>query len=260
MKPDKALGQHWLNDTATLQAICDAAALHQNDVVLEIGPGPGALTAQLVKQARQVIAVEFDTRLAVALPRRVLAENLTVVQGDILHFDLSKLPKDYKVVANLPYYITSKIVRRLLESSHPPQRSTLLVQKEVAERMAAHPGSMSLLSVATQFYATVQLGPIVPAALFTPPPQVDSRVITLVRRDVPLFADVDPQRYFRMVKAGFGERRKKLRSSLSGGLQLARGDVDELLDQAGVAPDARAQELSLQDWHRLAHYFALGGV
>lgn len=252
MTPDKSLGQHWLTDQPTLQAIVDEAALKPDDEVLEIGPGPGALTQQLVQRARHVTAVEFDPRLATTLPKRVPAQNLTVIHGDILHFDLTQLPKEYKVVANLPYYITNKIVRLLLESPNPPQLATLLVQKEVAERMAAPPGAMSILSVATQFYTTVHLGPVVPAALFTPPPQVDSQVITLTRRRAPLFADCDPKLYFRVVRAGFAERRKKLRSSLSGGLHLDKTMVDTLLQRAHVLPDARAQELMLDDWYAIA--------
>src|SRR5687767_14890844 len=137
-KPNKSLGQHWLYDAASLNAVCDAANIGLNDTVVEIGPGLGTLTSHLVKRAKKVVAVEFDPQLAQELPGRVNSDNLEAIHADFLNFDLSQLPKDYKVVANLPYYITSKIVRKLLESSNSPQLSTILVQKEVAERMAAN--------------------------------------------------------------------------------------------------------------------------
>jgi 16S rRNA (adenine1518-N6/adenine1519-N6)-dimethyltransferase len=254
--PNKKLGQHWLHDAASLQAMCDAAEVGTDDTVLEIGPGLGTLTKLLVEQAREVVAVEFDKALAKQLSKRVRADNLTVVSDDILKFDLSQLPSDYKVAANVPYYITSKIVQLLLTSHNPPSVAALLVQKEVAERMAAEPGEMSILSVATQLFSEPTLGQIVPAELFTPPPEVDSQIITLKRRKESLFPDVDEKLYFKVVKAGFGERRKKLRSSLSGGLHLEKSQIDTLLRDANITPDARAQELSLDDWANLVREFA----
>jgi 16S rRNA (adenine1518-N6/adenine1519-N6)-dimethyltransferase len=248
--PKKSLGQHWLHDRAILQAMCDAADITSDDTVLEIGPGLGTLTAELVQRAREVIAVEYDAILASSLPTRVRAKNLTIISGDILEFDLLTLPKGYKVAANVPYYITSKIVRLLLESPNPPQTIALLVQKEVAERLAADAGSMSILAVSAQFYADVSLGHIVPAELFTPPPQVDSQIVRL-RYTGPKFTDINPNDFFRVVRAGFSERRKKLRSSLSGGLQLPKNVVDELLRTANIPTEARAQELDLDQWHQL---------
>lgn len=188
--PNKNLGQHWLHDLQTLQAICDAAELTAEDTVLEIGSGLGTLTAELAKRVKKVVAVEFDLALARSLSAYVPA-NVTVIRADILHFDFNQLPRGYKVVANLPYYITSKITRLLLESPSPPFIATLLVQKEVAERMAAQPGNMSVLAVAVQFYSEVMLGIVVPPHLFTPPPKVDSQLITLKRRQQPLFPDID---------------------------------------------------------------------
>lgn len=249
--PNKNLGQHWLHDVAVLSQICDAADISADDTVLEIGPGLGTLTLELAERAKQVIAVEFDPQLARDLPSRVPLPNVAVIHADILHFDFSQLPAEYKVVANVPYYITSKITRLLMELPNPPQIATLLVQKEVAERMAAQPGDMSILAVAVQFYSEAVLGPVVPAELFTPPPKVDSQVITLKRRPAPLFPDVDTKLFFRVVRAGFGEKRKKLRNSLSGGLHLDKSAVDELLAQAHISPEARAEELSLNQWHQL---------
>lgn len=249
--PNKALGQHWLHDRAMLSEIADGANLTKDDTVLEIGPGLGTLTGILAKLAGHVVAVEFDAALAHDLPKRVQATNIKVVHGDILGFDLTALPAGYKVVANVPYYITSKIVRLLLESSNPPSSVVLLVQKEVAERLAAGPGDMSVLAISAQFYADVVVGTVVPAALFTPPPKVDSQIVIMKYRG-PRFADISPDDFFAVVKAGFSERRKKLRSALAGGLRLQKQDVDALLHNASISPHARAQELSLDDWHRLA--------
>lgn len=250
----KSLGQHWLDDPTALEAMVAAADIQPSDTILEIGPGPGALTVQLVKQAKEVIAVEFDADLAHDLPRRVPADNLEVIQQDILKFDLSRLPAGYKVVANIPYYLTSNLLRVLCESTNPFDQAALLIQKEVAERVCANPGHMSLLSVSVQFYCHVQLGRIVPAALFTPPPKVDSQILILQYRNQPLFGDFRPEdvkQFFQIVKAGFAQRRKTLLNSLRGGLHLSRPATLELLEQAGVDPLTRAQNLDLQQWHGL---------
>ena len=231
--------------------MCDAVDVSKNDTVLEIGPGLGTLTELLVKKAKQVVAVEFDAKLAVELPNRVSASNLTVVSQDIMSFDLTSLPKDYKVVANIPYYLTSNLIRVLSESTNPPSQAALLVQKEVAERVAARPGAMSLLSVSAQFYWELSLGPVVPAALFTPPPKVASQILAMHYRTKPLFPGVDTKLYFRVVKAGYAGRRKTLHNSLSAGLQLTKPVTAGLLAAARIAPNLRAQNLSLDDWYRL---------
>ncbi|MGF7228635.1 MAG: 16S rRNA (adenine(1518)-N(6)/adenine(1519)-N(6))-dimethyltransferase RsmA [Candidatus Saccharibacteria bacterium] len=245
----KSLGQHWLNDETSLDAIVAAADVQPQDTVLEIGPGPGTLTRKLVERASQVVAVEFDDDLARDLPGRVPAQNLTVTNQDILRFDLTTLPVGYKVVANIPYYLTSNLLRVLCESSNPFAKASLLIQKEVAERVCAAPGAMSMLSVSVQFYCEVRLGMLVPAELFTPPPKVDSQVLELTFRAQPLFADVDPKAFFRVVKAGFAQRRKTLLNSLSSGLHLERDQVTKLLESAGVKPGDRAQTLTLQNWY-----------
>jgi 16S rRNA (adenine1518-N6/adenine1519-N6)-dimethyltransferase len=247
----KSLGQHWLRDETILDAMADAASIASSDTVLEIGPGPGTLTRKLVGRAAQVIAVEFDEVLARELPARVQAPNLQVVHQDILGFDLTNLPPKYKVVANIPYYLTSKLLQVLCESSNPFSEGALLIQKEVAQRVCAHPGGMSLLSVSVQFYCNVGLGPIVPARLFTPPPKVDSQILMLSFRESPLFPDVDTKDFFRIVKAGFSQRRKTLLNSLSSGLHLSREQTTVLLESAGVLPTARAQTLSLDQWYAL---------
>lgn len=247
----KSLGQHWLQDELSLEAMIAAADIQPGDTVLEIGPGPGTLTELLVQSAKQVVAVEFDENLARELPLRVPAGNLTVVNQDILQFDLTSLPPNYKVVANIPYYLTSNLLRTLCESPNHFSAAAILIQKEVAERVCAGPGDMSILAVSVQFYCEVGLGPLVPARLFTPPPKVDSQILMLSWREEPLFPDVDVRAFFRVVKAGFSQKRKTLLNSLSAGLHLSREETTALLDVASIKPGTRAQALSLRQWHDL---------
>ena len=249
--PKKSLGQHWLHDAAALRAMADAAQLQPSDFVVEIGPGPGALTHLLVRRSGQVVAVEFDRQLAAELPSRVKADNLRVVHRDILQFDFTSLPADYKVVANIPYYLTGNLLRTLSESSNPASLAALLVQQEVAQRVAARPGAMSLLSVTVQFYWQVELGGVIPAKLFTPPPKVNSQILILRYRQQPLFDDVVTADFFRLVKAGFAQRRKTLGNSLSAGLHLDKRAVQVICENVGIEPGRRAQTLSLDDWHNL---------
>jgi 16S rRNA (adenine1518-N6/adenine1519-N6)-dimethyltransferase len=251
MEAKKSLGQHWLKDEQTLKAICQAADLGKTDTVLEVGPGLGDLTRQLVKQAGRVIAVELDTDLTESLKKELPAKNLEIINQDIRQLDLTGLPLDYKVVANIPYYLTSHLIRLLSDTANQPETIVLLVQQEVAERLAAAPGKMSLLSVSAQYHYSAKRGPLVSAELFEPPPKVDSQVIILKRHPKLLFGAIDTKLYFRLVKAGFAGRRKKLRGSLSAGLHISKDQADDLLKQAGINPDKRAQELSLQDWHKL---------
>lgn len=252
MPTKKELGQHWLRDRDVLAHIADLAELTDADTVLEIGPGLGTLTSELLRRANKVLAVEFDADLARKLPGQFPGKNLEVVNQDILSFDVSRLPASYKVAANVPYYITSKIVQLLMTATNKPSIAVLLVQKEVAERLAAQPGDMSILAVSAQLYADVYLGDVVPARLFTPPPKVDSQVVVLKTRSQPLFTDISEKQYFRVVKAGFSAKRKKLRSSLSGGLGISKADVEALLAQANIAPDLRAEDLTLAQWYDLA--------
>lgn len=247
----KSLGQHWLTDIDSLQAMVKAAKIEPTDAVLEIGPGLGTLTAELVAAAESVLAVEFDEKLAEELPQRVFADNLKVVSQDILKFDFGDMPAGYKLVANIPYYLTSNLIRRLSETNNPPTMAAILVQKEVAQRVVAKPGDMSLLSVTAQYYWKASVGQLVPAKLFTPPPKVDSQILILEHLAEPLFDDVDAKKFFRLVKAGFSERRKTLLNSLSGGLHLTKDQARELLDAAGIETGLRAQNLSLEDWHKL---------
>lgn len=252
LKNNKSLGQHWLRDRDVLAHIADLAEVTVEDTVLEIGPGLGTLTSELLRRADKVMAVEFDAELARKLPAQFPGKNLQVINQDILSFDLSQVPAGYKVAANVPYYITSKIVQLLMTADNKPSIAVLLVQKEVAERLAAVPGDMSILAVSAQLYADVYLGDIVPAELFTPPPKVDSQVVVLRTRSEPLFTDITEKQYFRVVKAGFSAKRKKLRSSLSGGLGISKPDAGTLLEKAGISPDLRAEDLTLEQWYVLA--------
>lgn len=249
--PNKSLGQHWLRDRDVLAHIADCAELTKDDAVLEIGPGLGTLTSELLRRGKKVIAVEFDEELARKLPAQFPGKDLTVVQSDILSFDLSQLPTDYKVVANVPYYITSKIVQLLMTAENKPSVAVLLVQKEVAERLAAKPGDMSILAVSAQLFAEVTLGDVVGAEMFTPPPKVDSQVVILKTRSTPFLTDVNEKDFFRVVKAGFSAKRKMLRSSLSGGLGVPKTQAEEYLTQAGIKTDDRAESLSLDQWQSL---------
>lgn len=255
--PNKSLGQHWLRDRDVLAHIADCAELTSDDTVLEIGPGLGTLTSELLRRSKKVIAVEFDEELARKLPAQFPGKDLTVIQSDILAFDLSQLDAGYKVVANVPYYITSKIVQLLMTADNKPDVAVLLVQKEVAERLAAQPGDMSILAVSAQLFADVTLGDIVPAALFTPPPKVDSQVVILKTRTTPFLTDIAEKEFFRVVKAGFSAKRKMLRSSLSGGLHISKDQAEAFLNAAKIAPNDRAESLSLEQWQDLAR--AIGG-
>lgn len=250
--PNKQLGQHWLRDRTVLTHIADYAELTSRDTVLEIGPGLGTLTAILLRQAGRVVSVEFDAELARKLPGQFPGTNLQVVAGDILQYDTSQLPAGYKVVANVPYYITSKIIQKCMTDTNRPSIVVLLTQKEVAERAAAQPGDMSVLAVSAQLYADVTLGIDVPAMYFTPPPKVDSRVLILHTKQPQLPDGVSEKQFFRVVKAGFSARRKKLRSSLSGGLAISKPQAEEILIRAGVSANARAEDLSVAAWCRLA--------
>lgn len=249
--PKKSLGQHWLRDEEALLAMCEAAELQESDTVLEIGPGLGTLTEYLVEGAKRVIAVEFDQHLAQELPSRVRADNLEVISQDILSLDFTALPGKYKIIANIPYYLTSNLIRVISETPNPPEQAAILVQKEVAERVAAKAGDMSILSVTAQYYWEVELGQVVSAKLFTPPPKVDSQILILKSRPKPLYDDTNTKDLFKLVKAGFSQRRKTLLNSLSGGLQIERAQVSILCEQAQIDPSRRAQTLSIEEWHKL---------
>jgi 16S rRNA (adenine1518-N6/adenine1519-N6)-dimethyltransferase len=249
LKASKGLGQHFLVDRPSLEAMLAAGELNPEDTVLEIGPGLGVMTTPLTQTVHQVVVVEQDPALARLLEQDA-PPNLRVVQGDIMQFDLTTLPLGYKVVANIPYYLTSGLLRRLLEATNRPQLLALLIQKEVAQRVAAKPGKMSTLAFSVQYYGQPQLLQLVPRHLFWPPPKVDSAILQVRVTDQPAFA-ADRDKLFRLVKAGFGEKRKMLKNSLAGGLNMGMELAARLIEEAQLPANARAQELSLPEWERL---------
>jgi 16S rRNA (adenine1518-N6/adenine1519-N6)-dimethyltransferase len=248
----KTLGQHWLNDEPTLSYIAKTAVVDPRDTILEIGPGQGSLTKHLLKRAKKVVAVEKDVELAKYLSSiESWKQKLEVFPGDILKFDLALLPKNYKVVANIPYYLTGHLLKKLASAQNPPQSMTLLLQKEVAQRIAAQPGKMSVIAVSVQLKYDVRLGKVVPAELFSPPPKVDSQVVILKSRGQPMFFDLDEKKFFQVVKAGFSAPRKMLHSNLAGGLAIGKTGANDLLAAAEVNGSLRAEALSMEQWHRL---------
>ena len=251
----KELGQNWLKDRNILAAIADEAELSAEDTVLEIGPGLGTLTSELLRRSGKVVAVEYDSELAKKLPGQFPGKNLQIINEDILQFNLSSLPTGYKVVANVPYYITSKIIDKLVTSDNKPSLAVILVQKEVAERIVAKSGSMSLLALNTQIYAECDLGIEVSREYFTPPPKVDSQLVILRMRDNPLIQKGDLPAFWRVAKAGFANKRKKIRSSLSAGLSIDKTDAEMIIKKAGIDPNKRADDLSIEDWLKLSKSF-----
>lgn len=252
-KTNKLLGQHWLSDPQILNSIIKDADLLSTDTVIEVGPGPGYLTEMLALKVSRLVAIELDKNLALSLSKKYASSaKVSIKNEDILLFNFSSLKEPYKIVANIPYYLTSNLVRIISQLSNPPVQATLLVQQEVAERINSLPGNMSKLSVFTQNTFETALGIEVDAKYFDPPPKVNSQVIILKLRPK---KQVEPSLFpvfEQVVKAGFSEKRKKLRSSLSGGLHVPKEEADNLLEKAGIKPDARAQELNIKEWINLA--------
>ena len=256
-RPRKSLGQHFLHDSRIVARIVDAAELTSGDTVVEIGPGRGILTRRLVQQAGRVVAVELDARLCDDLPARLdYANNLSCVLADAREADLPSLAfppveegKDgYKVIGNLPYYAANPIIRHTLESRPPPTLALFMVQREVADSMTATPGGMTMLSVATQYYAEARLVCSVPPGAFRPPPKVRSAVVRLDLREHPAVETPDRDFFFRVVRAGFSAPRKQLHNSLGHGLGIGSGVAAEVLVRAGIDGRRRAATLSLQEW------------
>jgi len=268
LRARKGLGQHFLVDEAALETVLAAAELGPGDTVIEIGPGLGVLTEELARCAGRVIAVELDDRLAAALQERLVSlSNVSVINRDILEvdpaglldFDHDTTASGYKVVANLPYYITSPVLRHFLEAPQRPETMVVMVQREVAETIAATPGAMSLLSVSVQFYGGPVIVGIVPAASFYPPPAVDSAILKIAVAENPSLSATDTSGFFGLVRAGFSASRKQLANSLANGLGQSRAEVLPLLEAAGIAPQRRAETLSVDEWIRLWQAHESGG-
>jgi 16S rRNA (adenine1518-N6/adenine1519-N6)-dimethyltransferase len=254
LHPKKGLGQNFLVEEAALRRIVTAADLTESDTVLEIGPGLGALTRHLAVAAGRVVAVELDDRFIPVLREQLAAvSNVELIEGDILALDPAALVGGpYKVVANLPYYITAAVLRHLLESTPRPELMVLTVQLEVAQRLTAQPGEMSLLAISVQYYGPVRQVARIKAGSFYPRPEVDSAVVRVdLDRDPPLTGP-DERCFFRVVRAGFSQRRKQLRNSLKAGLGIPAKEVEAALAAAGIDPRRRAETLSLDEWGKLA--------
>ena len=267
LRPKKSLGQHFLVNVNVLQSILEASDLSIQDIVVEIGPGLGVLTKEIARRVRQVVAVEVDGRLASAL-REVLDpfSNVSVVHADILQTDpailLSRVgghPPAYKVIADIPYYITAAVLRHFLEATVKPCCMVMMVQREVGEAIVAKPGNMTMLSVSVQFYGKPVIIDYVSSESFYPPPKVDSVILRIDLYEHPTVEVPTIQEFFDVVRAGFSAPRKQLRNALAQGLRLAPSDAVVLLDQAGIDSHCRAESLSLSEWARLCQVVAGNG-
>jgi 16S rRNA (adenine1518-N6/adenine1519-N6)-dimethyltransferase len=254
LRPHKGLGQNFLQDPVALEKIVAAAELQPTDTVLEIGPGLGSLTRYLAASAKEVVAVELDQYLLPPL-KSVLTpySNVRLIQGDILELGPGELiqEKEYIVVANIPYYITSAVIRHLLESTPKPRRIVLTIQKEVARRICEEPGDMSLLALSVQVYGKPRVAAHIPAGAFHPSPNVDSSVLVIDIYPAPRILDEFLNTFFKLIKAGFSQKRKTLRNALSSGLSMSTVNAADLLTRSGIDPMRRAETLSLEEWQRL---------
>lgn len=266
LRPKRSLGQNFLVDEHALSNIVQAAGITPDDVVLEIGPGLGSLTNHLADVARHVIAVEIDRALIPPL-RLAVADrsNVSIVEGDILQRDPTELlshylasaphSRRYKVVANIPYYITSAIIRHLLETDVKPQAMVLTIQLEVAQRIVAQPDDMNLLAVSVQFYGVPRIVQRIPAEAFYPVPDVDSAVVRIDLPDQPRVIVKNVEVFFKVAKAGFGQKRKQLHNSLAAGLPVKHEQIMQTLTAAGIDPKRRAETLTLDEWGKLSDQF-----
>ncbi len=269
----KGLGQHFLVDGETLKLTTAAAELTATDVIMEIGPGLGILTRELARQVGWVIAIELDSRLAAILEQTLASfDNVSIINEDVLKIEPAALlqeektrfppaidnPFRYKVVANLPYYITSPVLRHFLGASVKPQTIVVMVQKEVAEAIVARPGQMSVLSISVQLYGEPKIISYVPAHCFYPAPEVDSAIVRIELYPQPVVAVTDEGSFFELVRAGFTASRKQIANSLAQGLGLAKAEILPLLAEANIVPQRRAETLTLDEWARLWQVFTRG--
>ena len=254
IRPNKALGQHFLLDLDVVDDSVAAARVDRHDTVLEVGPGPGVLTQALVRAAGRVVAVEVDrAMLRLLAPLRRDHPNLELVEGNVVALPPRELvgPGPYKVVANLPYNITSLAIRHFLEAEQRPELLVLLLQRQVAERICARPGDMSLLSLSVQVYAEPEILRRVPASSFLPEPKIESALVRIELRDRPVIPPERIPRFFLLAQAGFSDRRKQLHNALRMNLRLPPERVQALLDEADIDGRRRAETLSLREWDRL---------
>lgn len=254
LRADKRLGQNFLQDHFVLEKIAQAAEIKPDDCVLEIGPGLGSLTRYLAVSARKVAAVELDPDLLPPLKAILTPHpNVTITHGDILDLNIADLVDQpgYIVAANIPYNITSAIIRHLLESAPKPRRIVLTIQKEVAERICAKPGDLSLLALSVQVYGQPRIEAKIPSEAFHPVPNVDSAILRIDIYDQPLIPNEQLPAFFKLIKAGFSQKRKTLRNSLSSGMHIKPAEAETLLAKAGIDPMRRAETLSIEEWRRV---------
>jgi 16S rRNA (adenine1518-N6/adenine1519-N6)-dimethyltransferase len=257
------LGQNFLKNKDVVKRIVDSAGLSMEDFVLEVGPGKGILTEELAKICKKVMAVEIDRNLIEKLRKKFENnDKVAILEGDILKMNIEGIishelrSKGYKVVANIPYYITSSIIRFFLENEFPPKEMILMVQKEVAERIAAKPGNHSILSLSVQYYANPELLFYVDKNNFDPVPEVDSAVIKIsVNGEQEVANKIKADEFFRVVRAGFCAKRKTLNNNLSNSFHLDKKEIEKKLKKVGISGTARAQELDIEDWKKLAELF-----
>jgi len=249
LRPNKRLGQSFLIDKGTLEKIIKTADLSKEDIILEIGAGLGNLTQELAKKVKKVITLEKDKQFIPVLKENLKDfENIEIIQGDILKTKLD-LPQSYKVVANIPYYLTSPLLRMLLGSENQPKEITLLIQKEVAQRIIAQPPKTNLLAVSIQFYAKPKIVSYVSRECFWPKPEVDSTIIKMTEIKKP--KEINIKKFFKLVKAGFSSPRKQLANNLSSKLKIDREEIKKALLELGLGQKIRAEGLKIEDWVNL---------
>ncbi len=254
--PKKSFGQNFLFDAAAIKKIIETAQLSSDDIVLEIGAGVGNLTCELAKTAGRVIASENDRQMLTIL-KTVFnkTNNVDIVDADILKFNELVLPKNYKIAANLPFYLAAPAIRKFLESRNPPSLMAVIVQKEVGQRMAAKPPKMSLLAVSVQFYANVKIACYIAKNRFWPAPAVDAAIVKIVPRQLKTFKQ-NREIFFKIVRAGFSQPRKQLTNNLAKGLNMGKEEVEKWLIQQGIKPQTRAQTLNIEQWEKLTTSFS----
>lgn len=257
-KPAKWMGQNFLADKDALQKMIDTSNIKKNDIIIEIGPGFGILTLELAKKAKKVIAIEKDKKLAEILSE-ILKENeiknTAIIQEDALKFSPAEhnlANFKYKIVANIPYYITAPLIRKFLENELKPEIMILMTQKEVAQRIIAKPPEMSILAVATQFYSNPEIIAYISKNSFKPIPKVDSAILKMTIKKPDKMPNIDPKIFFAVVKAGFSGKRKQLVNTLSNGLNLNKNTASQILKENEIEPKRRAESLSLEEWLKLA--------
>jgi 16S rRNA (adenine1518-N6/adenine1519-N6)-dimethyltransferase len=256
IRPNKAFGQNFLVDRDVLLHIVEAAEIDADDQILELGAGTGVLTRELAKRARRVVAVELEREMLSLLTKTTHNyTNVEIIERNLLYVDPGKIfgSDSYKLVANLPYYVASPTFRHFLESANPPRLFVVMVQYEVAQRIIAAPGDLSMLGVSIQFYGEPKIIAHVPARAFYPAPKVDSAILRIDLKDEVPLTPGQRDSFFRLVQAGFSERRKQLHNSLAHGLHRKNADVRPWLLAAHIDPSRRAETLSIEDWLQLWH-------